>query len=265
MLNYLDHHVHTEFSPDSEATMREYLEQGMKKIMFTDHVDIGSPDSMFVEVIDYDEYFKIIKKLQKEYDVEILVGVEMGYQKEYRNEIEAFVKRYPFDFVIASIHFGDGMDFYSGEFFKGKTQREAYERYFEIVEDMVENFESFDVVGHMDYITRYGGFNRKYYEYLEYKVIIEKILKKIIKKGKGIEINTSGMRNELKVFHPKKEIVERFWGLGGKIITLGSDAHIVSDFSFYFEESVQMLRDSGVEYITEFEKRKKKKIIINSL
>ena len=262
MLKYLDHHVHTEFSPDSEATMREYLEQGMKKIIFTDHVDIGSPDLMFAKTIDYDEYFKVVKILEKEYAVKILVGVEMGYQKKYKTEIEAFVKKYPFDFVIGSIHYGDGMDFYNGDFFKEKTQKEAYKRYFEIVEDMVENFENFDVVGHMDYITRYGEFSRKFYDYDEYQVIIKRILKKIIEKGKGIEINTSGMRNELKVFHPKKEVVECFWSLGGKIITLGSDAHIASYFSSHFGEAIQMLRDSGVEYITEFEKREKKKTVI---
>ena len=59
MLQYLDHHVHTDFSPDSEATMREYLEQGFKRVMFTDHIDIGAPDLLFAELINYDEYFKI--------------------------------------------------------------------------------------------------------------------------------------------------------------------------------------------------------------
>ena len=262
MLKYLDHHVHTDFSPDSEATMRKYLEQGFKRIMFTDHIDIGAPDLLFAELINYDEYFKIVKKLQEEYDAEIFVGVEMGYQKEYRSEIEAFIKKYPFDFVIGSIHSGDGLDLYNGDFSKGKTQKETYMRYFEILEEMVENFENFDVVGHLDYITRYGEFDRKYYNYLEYQEIITRILKKIIEKNKGIEINTSGMRNELKEVYPKKEVVECFCNLGGKTITLGSDAHIVSDFSSYFEESIEMLRELDVEYITEFKKRNKKKILI---
>jgi len=256
---YTDHHVHTEYSPDSSGDMEKYIAKAKKldqnEIMFTDHIDIGSPDEMFHKLTDYDQYFQRTMELKKKYNIDIKVGVEMGYQKNFHDEIENFVKRYPFDFVIASIHFGEGMDFYTGDFFRGKTQKEAYFRYFEIVEDMVDNFNNFDVVGHLDYTTRYSDFVNKKYDYKEFSEIIDRILSKIIEKGKGIEINTSGLRNELQVFHPKREVIQRYFQLGGKIITIGSDAHFIDDYSAGINEAMELLKRFEVKEISTFEKR----------
>ena len=210
---------------------------------------------MFEKIIDYKAYSIFVQDLGKEYDAEILIGVEIGYQKEYLDEINDFVKSFPFDFVIASIHFADGLDFYNGDFFIGKTQSEAYQRYFEILEDMVDSFDNFDVVGNFDYITRYGNYQDKRYDFYSYEEIIDRILNKLIIKGKGIEINTSGMRNDLKIFHPKKEIIQLYKSLGGEIVTLGSDAHRAEDYAANFTEATQVLIDSGVESICEFIKR----------
>lgn len=264
-MNYYDHHVHTEFSPDSEVVLREYLEKGIKKIMLTDHVDIGSPDEMFEKIIDYESYSKVVKNIAEEFDAEILIGVEIGYQKEYLDEINTFVKSYPFDFVISSIHFADGLDFYNGDFFIGKTQNEAYQRYFEVLEEMVDSFNDFDVVGHFDYITRYGNFMDKRYDFKSYEEIIGRILSKLVSKGKGIEINTSGMRNDLKIFHPKKEVIQLYRSLGGEIVTLGSDAHRSVDYASDFTEAAQLLADLRFEFVCEFDKRSYTKRKISSL
>jgi histidinol-phosphatase (PHP family) len=260
-MKYIDHHVHTEFSPDSDATLQGYLESGVRELMVTDHVDLGSPDPMFEEDFNYEAYSKQIKTLEKIYDAKISVGVEMGYQRAHLEIIESFVAAHPFDFVIGSIHFGDGLDFYNGEFFIGKTQKESYQRYFEIVLDMVERFENFDVVGHLDYITRYGDFEEKTYAYEDYEEVIEKILKCLVEKKKGIEINTSGKRNALDVFHPSEQIIKRYWELGGRIITLGSDAHRVEDHKDFFPQAIEMLKSIGVTHLTLFDKRIPEKVM----
>jgi histidinol-phosphatase (PHP family) len=254
--SYIDHHVHTEFSPDSVSSLVGYLEKGNRELMLTDHIDIGSPDPMFEELIDYDLYFNYVRMLEKKYDARISIGVEMGYQPDFLEETEAFVKKHPFDFVIGSIHFGDGLDFYNGDFFKGKTQQEAYHRYFEVVLDMVKHFDDFDVVGHLDYITRYGDYKNKWYDYNEYKGIIDEILTILIEKGKGIEINTSGMRKDLNIFHPKEEILKRYRELGGEIITLGSDSHDENDYASHFNEASLLLKKCGYSEIMMYRKRK---------
>ncbi len=263
---YTDHHVHTNYSPDSEADVREYLLRakslGQEYVMFTDHIDMGAIEVGFQEHIDYQSYFKTMEKLQEEYGIGIQVGVEIGYEKGYKYEINELLAKYPFDFVIASIHYGDGKDFYLGDFFEGKSQAESYLRYFEILLEMVENFSNFDVVGHLDYIVRYGPFDDKTYEYKDYKEIIDYILKAIIKKGKGIEINTSGLRGVLNTTFPKKEVLNRYKELGGKIITLGSDAHLIEDYSAGIVDAMNLLRPLGFDRVASFTKREPRAVYI---
>lgn len=263
---YTDHHVHTNYSPDSDADIRAYLTQakalGLKYVMFTDHMDMGAADEFFEKPIDYKEYFKTMKSLQEEYNFPIQIGVEIGYEKNHKNEIDEFLGKYPFDFVIASIHYGDNEDFYLGDFFNGKTQKESYLRYFEIVLEMVEHFSNFEVVGHLDYITRYGPFDLKYYEYEAFKEIIDAILKAIIKKNKGIEVNTSGLRGPLNTIFPKKEVLKRYKELGGKIITIGSDSHYNKDYYAGIIEEMNHLKSLGFSEISSFTKREEKIVIL---
>ena len=263
---YTDHHVHTNYSPDSDADIKAYLTKakalGLKYVMFTDHMDIGTTDELFEKPIDYKEYFKKMKSLQEEFEIPIQIGVEIGYEKNHKNEIEEFLGNYPFDFVIASIHYGDKGDFYLGDFFKGKTQKESYLRYFEIILEMVENFKNYEVVGHLDYITRYGPFDNKFYEYKDFKEIIDAILVAIIKKTKGIEVNTSGLRGPLNTTFPKEEVLKRYKDLGGKIITIGSDAHYNKDYSAGILDEISHLKSIGFSEISSFTKRAEKKVIL---
>lgn len=257
---YTDHHVHTRFSPDSEADVVSYLMRakalGLKSIMFTDHVDFGTKDKLFQEIIDYGRYFELMKRLEGEYEIPIRVGVEIGYEKDHKAAIDEFLGRFDFDFVIASIHYGDGMDFYLGDFFYGKTQEEAYRRYFEILLEMVENFSNYDVVGHLDYITRYGPFEQKYYQYAAYKPVIDAILKAVIRGSRGIEVNTSGLRGPLGVTFPKDEVLRRYLELGGRTITIGSDAHFNGDYYAGILPQVDRLKGLGYEGVSSFIKRK---------
>jgi len=261
-LIYTDHHVHTRFSPDSSADIESYLLRakalGLTSVMFTDHADFGTGDELFKDLIDYEGYFNHMKTLEKAYGIPIRVGVEVGYEKNHRGAIDEFLHRFDFDFVIASIHYGDGMDFYLGDFFYGKTQEEAYYRYFEILLEMVENFTNYEVVGHLDYITRYGPFEQKKYRYRDFKEIIDEILKGIIARQRGIEVNTSGLRGLLGVTFPGEEVLRRYLELGGRTITIGSDAHFNEDYYAGVLDEVDRLKALGYTGISAFEKRKEK-------
>lgn len=246
---YTDYHVHTRYSPDSNADIVKYItrakELGLKEIIFTDHKDFGTNDPEFMDFIDFDEYIELMKRLELQYEIPIKIGVEIGYEKNYKTEIEDFLSEYKFDFVISSIHYGNGKDFYFGDFFVGKTKYEAYLDYFKLVLEMVENFKSYDVVGHMDYISRYGPYKDKHYEYEDYKEIIDEILKAIIRNKKGMEVNTSGLREGLNTTYPKNEVLLRYKELGGVIITLGSDSHFNQDYRASFEEVIDNLKSMG--------------------
>jgi len=265
-LKYTDHHVHTNYSPDSMASIRDYIlrarELKLDYLLFTDHIDFGGTEVDFHDHIDYDEYFKSMKKYEEDFNIPIRVGVEIGYEKNHKNEINEFLSKYPFDFVISSIHYGDGGDFYLGDFFNKKTQYEAYFRYFELVLEMVENFSNYEVLGHLDFIVRYGPFKDKTYNYKDYKEIIDKILVSLIEKGKGIEVNTSGLRGDLNTTFPKEEVIKRYKELGGRIITLGSDAHFNEDFYGGILKVKNTLKSLGFSSISSFKNRKNTQYIL---
>ena len=265
--NIVDHHVHSDFSSDCDSKMEDVIDVakklGLKGVMFTDHVDFDSPDPLFTDLIDYDEYINKINELRsKNKDLDILLGVEIGYQPHLHKRIDEFLASYPFDFVICSMHTCCNLDLYNEDFFKNKTQKNSYEIYFNEVLKSVETYKNFDVYGHLDYIIRYGSFENKEMKYIDYKEAIDLILKRIVDIGKGIELNTSGMRYGLNVFHPNVDILRRYKELGGEIITLGSDSHRPNDLQANFNEAIDMLRELGYKAITEFKERKPKFIDI---
>lgn len=266
MKKYPDQHVHTEFSPDAEAYLKQYLvtakELGLEYLMVTDHRDFGNPHPLFLDPIDYDHYFKVLKEQEEKHGMPIRIGVEIGYGAKYREEIEDFLNQYPFDFVIASIHNGEGKCFYSGDFFEGKGQHESYYEYFKLVLDMVQNFSNYDVIGHLDYITRYGPFDNKVYSFSDFQDIIDRILGIVIENNKGIELNTSGLRGELKTRFPKDGLLLRFKELGGKVITVGSDCHTNNDYLSGVSDGIKHLKSLGFTEVSAFNRRKREVIKI---
>ena len=99
-------------------------------------------------------------------------------------------------------------------------------------------------MGHLDYIVRYGPNQNRYYSYEKYQDVIDEILRTVIFKGKGIECNTSGLRN-LGVPHPMPQILTRYREMGGEILTIGSDAHVPEHLGFGFDrigENLKSLR-----------------------
>ncbi len=263
MRNYwFDHHVHTNDSPDAdkEATMTRYIkrasELNMAGVVFTDHLDLDTPVKLFQDIIDYTRYHKHFLEVQKNSSIPIRMGIEIGYQPHLNNALNALLGRVPFDFVICSMHVTDGLDYYNGDFFLGKTQDEAYMRYFESVLEAVNRYDNYDVFGHLDYIIRYGGYETKDYAIDRYEAIIKEILNVIVRNQKGLEINTSGFRYDLGVTHPKITVLKWFKELGGEIVTLGSDAHKVDDLAGDFDKAVAILKEVGFTKIATFKQRK---------
>ena len=139
--------------------------------------------------------------------------------------------------------------------FKGKTDDEVYRRYFESTYENIKKFANFDVLGHMDYIFRYGPGGKREYKYSEYGEILDEILKFLIENEKGIELNTGGIKKGMKEFHPCMEVLKRYRELGGKIITLGSDAHNPTTIADHFEKVAERLKTIGFKTYLVYEKR----------
>jgi histidinol-phosphatase (PHP family) len=258
----IDQHTHTHYSPDADqkTTFIDYVNQakslGFSGVMVTDHVDYDSPDPLFEKIIDYQAYFDDVRSVQQKTGFDIRVGVELGYQEQSISKMKALVRDYPFDMVIMSLHVIDGEDPYYGAYFKGKTQEESMRRYFEVVLESLLNYDDFDVYGHLDHIIRYGQFEDRTYHYDTYEHLLDAILKTIIQKNKGIEINMSGLDDITKSTYPNINVLKRYKALGGKIITIGSDAHTYQDLGRYFKQAKTILLEAGFDEIALYKNRK---------
>lgn len=261
---YADYHLHTDFSSDSSTKMQDMIKGaihlGLQEIAITDHMDFGYPDPEFPFKFDYKQYADAIHTFQEQYKgkITIRLGVEIGLQEHVKEETETFYQNHSFDFVIGSTHCIKGLELYHDCFYEGKTQEQAYQGYFEDLLNNVKIHDAFNVYGHMDYVNRYGNYDNRELPYHKFQDIIDDILKVIITKGKGIEINTSGFRYGLGYAHPKMEILKRYKELGGEIITLGSDAHSPQFIASHFEDAYQLLKASGFSAFTIFENQKPK-------
>ncbi len=267
-----DVHMHTRFSTDSEACPRdmadEAVRRGLKTICFTDHFDKDDLEWGEEGIFDVDAYFAEMQELQKEYagKLNIRIGIELGlrtYLKEYYEEL---MKKYPFDFIIGSVHnvpykkdAGGNLvytDPAAEKLFADRTDKEAYRLMMETTLENVKTFDCFQTLGHLDYVVRYGKTRKKEYSYAEFSDIIDEILKLLIEKEKGLEVNAAGLKYGLPFAHPHPDILKRYRKLGGEIITIGADAHKPEHIAYDFSRVEEILKACGFKYYTEFSKQK---------
>lgn len=260
-----DCHLHSSFSGDSTAPMEEMVLAGIAKglttMCFTEHNDFDYPDYPDLSgdsfLLNADSYLYDLLSLKSKYQdkIRLLYGVELGLQPEVMRKNAIFAKNHEFDFIIASSHLCYGQDPYYPEFFEGREDDTVYRAYFESILENIKKFSNFDVYGHLDYIVRYGKTKDTEYTYAKYSDILDEILKTLLDKGKGIELNTGGIKSGMRDFHPCMDILKRYRELGGEIITIGSDAHKPEHVADYFDRAANVLKECGFGYYCIFEKR----------
>lgn len=264
-----DFHIHSEYSMDSNSPMDKVainaIEKKAKAICFTDHIDFDATVNKIDIQFRVPDYFKEITKMKYKYKdkLDIFTGVEIGMQPHLYKRYDELINKYPFDFVIMSIHTLNGIDIASDKIFQYATKdpEDIIMTYYETMLDAVKQYDNFDVLGHIDYIDRYferqTGSKLDIKQYYIYEPIIEEILKVVIDKNKGIELNTAGLRTGLDYYNPKINILKLYKSLGGEIITMGSDAHHIDDLLYDFKKAERLLKQLGFKNIYIYRERKK--------
>ena len=261
-----DFHMHTEFSGDSDAPVRTMLdaalEKGMEAVCITDHIDEDYPEDSETGtnpfLFDLDQYFQVLREIKKEYAdrLDLRIGVELGLQPHLGERYRKLIETYPFDFVIGSLHVIHGMDPYDGVIFEGRSDADVYREAFQATAENLDQVKDFDVLGHLDYVVRYGRHQAREYSYRAFSDEIDEILKKVIHMGKGIEMNMGGFKYGLGFCNPHPDVIRRYRELGGEIITVGADAHRPEHVAFDFEKAGDILRACGFRYYAEYRNRK---------
>ncbi len=273
---YADYHVHTEYSDDSlypmEEVVKDALRLGLDEICFTDHVDYGikpdwdgpepivwrrggsgEPDKIPLANVDYPRYEAEIRKLQEKYrgQITLRMGLEFGMQVHTIPLYEKLFARYPFDFILLSVHQVEDKEFWNQDFQRGRTREEFNRRYYEELLALVRRYRHYSVLAHPDLIARYDSAGPWPFEKL--RPILTEILKTVIADGKGIEVNTSCHRYGLKDLTPSRDILRLYRELGGTVLTIGSDSHKKEHLGAFIRETMDELKEMGFEQFCTFE------------
>ncbi|MGN1118782.1 MAG: histidinol-phosphatase HisJ family protein [Oscillospiraceae bacterium] len=253
-----DLHTHTSFSTDSdeplEAMAEAALERGLKTLCITEHMDFDYPTGEFMlDTAAYKAEFLRVRELFAG-RLELLFGVELGIMDYLAPKLRDYLSDWDFDFVIGSTHLVDGEDIYYPEYYDRLGDRNGLLRFFESTLANIRSFDGFDVYGHLDYGVRYS--HAKSYSPADCREVLDEILKCLVSMGKGIELNTAGLKYGLGWAHPHPEVLKRYRELGGKIITVGSDGHEAGHCAYDFDMAQDILKEAGFDYYTVFRARK---------
>lgn len=268
-----DCHLHSVNSFDGQNTVKELCEEAIKKeiniITITDHME--APEISFGAKSQYGDMIKQISnsvadvmECQQIYNdkIKVLKGMELGEPMHNPKLTKKALGIGEFDFILASVHnLKDEEDFYFLDYSECNVQ-ELLKRYFNELLDTAQNAD-FDSLAHLTYPLRYIVERTKKSPDLEpYRNIIDDIFKTLISREKALEINTSGLFKEIGTTLPDINLIRRFKELGGKYVTIGSDAHTCIDLGKGIEQGIEIAKTCGFNHYTVFENRKPKMIEI---
>lgn len=261
----IDYHIHTLFSCDSrldpEQVCNRAIERGFTEIAFTEHLDLDPQDEGYGHY-DYHAISDAIDVLRPSFDgrLRIRKGIEITYQKTREDEIGGFLEGKDYDFVTGSVHLVGDFDISqergTERFFFHCTREDAIRSYFETTLNLV-SCNLFDVLGHFEMLRRYALRYSDDYSYREFSESIDEILKALVETGMVLEVNTSGLRHLPRETYPRPEVIERFVALGGRHLTVGSDAHLAEHIGYEIPALVSTLKSMGIRQLTTFRKRKR--------
>ena len=246
-----DQHVHSNFSFDSNEELENYINVSNKNdIVTTEHLDFANPIINYEDSsIDYLKYIEEIDSLNKKYSNKFFSGIEIGYTPNSEKRIEDFLKDKNFNLKLLSIH-QNGLYDYMCVNKKLISLEALIQEYFEQMIQALESSIEFNVLAHFEYGIRIIDISITDFDSLASK-FLNKIIELIVKKEIAFEVNTKSM------YKYKKEnlysyMIEKYLKKGGKLFTLGSDAHNIKDYAYRFDEARKFLLARNVKEIILF-------------
>ena len=257
-----DFHTHSCFSFDGEDKAKDMINRaialGMTHYALTDHIEVNQfYDEEFSMEKSAAEAARLLPALKETLRdrITLLYGVELGQPHHDPAPAQKILAGHPYDFVIGSCHMLRGYeDFYFLDYRKNPPEK-LLPLYFEELLEMAETAD-FDVLGHLTYPLRYiCGDCGIAVDMKKYEPVIDEIFKALIRNGKGIEINTSGLRQKIGKTLPDLSYVKRYRELGGELLTIGSDAHSTADLGKNILDGIEVAKRAGFEEVAVFRGR----------
>lgn len=263
-----DCHVHSIFSDDGMEAVEDIVAKAvslkMDYLAVTDHVNrdyqvIGYDNPQ----IDMEKYIAALGKFKKKYDedIHLAMGVELGYWKKANLQYMRDLRGKHFDIIINSVHCVLGSEVYYAEYFnKCPYKQYAYLEYLKAVRESLDAPYDYDIVGHVGYIQRNAPYKEPDLYLADFKDVFDEILKTIIKKDKCLEVNSKTYRGGQKtgefssrhISIPDVDVLTRYYELGGRKISFGSDAHRCANIGYNYDKVADAMKKIGFEGFTRY-------------
>ncbi|MDH4142489.1 MAG: histidinol-phosphatase HisJ family protein [Chloroflexota bacterium] len=251
----LDAHLHTDLSPDSDVPIDSYaaqaVDRGIAELAITDHVDFDPAAPAFAHTT-FAQRERVVREAAERWadqGVAIRFGVEITWDSRWAGEIRDHLARHSYDFIVGSVHVYEGSP-YAAEhvagWVAGKTLAEIVSPYFEEVEAAAQSG-LFDALGHLDFVKRYLVPHVTIANLAAAPELYEPILRALVDTGTALEINTSGLRQAAGETYPSAAIAARYRAMGGRAVTVGSDAHRAGSFAWALEDGYAAAAAAGFE------------------
>ena len=275
-------HLHTRLSRDAENAEWNSVEgyvntarqTGLKYIAITEHRDIidGGPDGAInADISECERQVNDQKRLivEKGYsEVSVLFGIELAHAHTHAQEAKNQLDQHKFDFVLGSLHLlKNDFDFCRADFdsYSDELLMKLYRNYLEELYEIAENSD-FDSFAHCTYPLRYLARCSRLMDLCEnpakYAPEYSDIFRKLIERGKALEINTSGIKRGENTL-PTVDLLKLYKNLGGRYVTIGSDSHDIHDLGSGVDVAERMLTDLGFDGVTVFVQRQARIIPFN--
>ncbi len=258
-MSLFDQHVHTRFSPDSQAEPAECARiaagMGLAGLAFTDHYDVHPAERPALRY-DFDVLGGEVRRLRAEWGSRLFIGqgIEICWLREHQDDILAVLASRELDVVLLSVHWADGRPLWEPDSWSDWEPAAAAEAYLLAVRDAVcwaaelrrAGLRPFDVLGHLDLVRRYAVRFREGCDLRPFAGLIDEILRSCLEAGIVPELNTSALRGPPGDPMPQEWVVRRYVELGGRSMTLGSDAHAADVVGAHLAAGADILRRLGI-------------------
>jgi histidinol-phosphatase (PHP family) len=268
----VDYHSHTVLCHHAWGTVDEYIararEIGLREFGFAEHSHWMVPvDRRCLFPSDYEmgRYLAWMDEARARWnkpgsDFTLRVGIEADWNPARLDDAMAFLKSYPFDFVLGSVHHlvnPETGNWTNAWWFEAKDLDAYYTAYFDEVAKLARSGMC-DILAHLDVPVR----SRK----LPPSGVlahVERILPDLVESGVAIEINASGRDHANGHFFPSKDVL-RAVVAASVPVTIGSDSHHPTHVGRHREDVYATLREVGVTKVLRFERRERELIDLPS-
>ncbi|QHT60054.1 histidinol-phosphatase [Paenibacillus lycopersici] len=249
-----DLHTHHFRCGHADDRIEDYIQAGIKAglavIGISDHSPYFFSDQdrlnpgIAMAKSEFANYVDEVLRLKGKYEgrIDVLLGVESDFFPEHIELYRSIYARYPFDYIIGSVHQSRGVSIFNRNRWKGLSEarkQEEKRHYYKLIGQSAQTG-MFQVLGHIDAMKGYYPA----FSDIQADDAIDEALKLIADSGVSIEINTSGSTKDVGGWYPSDAILERACHYG-VAVTFGSDAHKPGRVGDEWELVAKRLKEIG--------------------